>query len=99
MPQPKKRQSLSLKPDCFRRLYAWYVASITGPPSCFFAIFRGLDFFAALFADFFGALAIDHLNRSTLNLSAKRENASINVCGVEENQKRTLALLKRTFGS
>ena len=55
-------QSLSLNPDCFRRLYAWHIASIIGPPSCFFAIFRGLDFLAALFADFFGALATNHPN-------------------------------------
>ena len=75
-------QSLSLKPDFFKRLYAWYIVSITRSPSCFFAIFRGLDFFVDLFADFFGALAINHPNRSTLNLSAKGENASIKVCGV-----------------
>lgn len=75
-------QSLSLKPDCFRRLYAWYIASIIGLPSCFFAIFRGPDFLAALFADFFDALAINHPNRSALNLSAKRVSASIRVRGV-----------------
>ena len=75
-------QSLSLNPDCFRRLYAWYIASITGLPSCFFAIFRGPDFLAALFGDFFRALAISHPNRSALNLSAKRVSASIRVRGV-----------------
>ena len=39
------------------------------------------DFFPPL-ADFFDALAINHPNRSALNLSAKRVSASIRVRGV-----------------
>jgi hypothetical protein len=52
---------------------------MTAAPFCFFAILRGLDFFAAPFADFFDALAIDHPNRGAANLRAKLESTSIKV--------------------